>query len=209
MWCAVHVKDGDEIRTESFVEAFLPKELDARCIHLTRSRRKKYGGQWQTVQEKLLPGYVFIATDQPEAVHRELKKAPKPRLLFSDDSYVAILEAHEAALIEALTDENGEIPISKVRVADDGSIEFLSGPLLQVEDMVRKVNLHRREAELEAEFLGARQMLYLGIEIEQDQEQAGTKVNVAESRWNQEQMETKVNRAESKQNREQIEPHSR
>lgn len=193
MWCAVHVKDGDEIRTESFVEAFLPKELDARCIHLTRSRRKKYGGQWQTVQEKLLPGYVFIATDQPEAVHRELKKAPKPRLLFSDDSHVAILEAHEAALIEALSDESGEIGISKVRVLDDGSVRFLSGPLLQVENMVRKVNLHQRVAEVEAKFMGEQQMLYLGIEIEQDHEQA----------------ETKVSRAESKQNREQEEPHSR
>lgn len=169
MWCAVHVKDGDEIRTETFVKAILPKELDVRCIHLTRSRRKKYGGQWQTVQENLLPGYIFIATDQPEAVHRELKKATKPRLLFSDESHVAVLEANEAALIEALSDERGEIGISKVRVADDGSIEFLSGPLLQVESLVRKVNLHRREAEVEAKFMGERQMLYLGIEIEQEQ----------------------------------------
>ncbi len=172
MWCAVHVRDGDEIRTESFVKALLPRELDARCIHLTRRRRKKYGGQWQTVQEKLFPGYVFIATDQPEAVHRELKKTSQTRLLFSDDSCVAILEAQEAALIEALSDENGEIGISRVKVSDNGNIEFLSGPLLQVENMVRKVNLHQRVAEVETKFMGERQMLYLGIEIEQDREQA-------------------------------------
>lgn len=172
MWCAVHVKDGDESRTESFVKTLLPKELDARCIHLTRKRKKKYGGQWQTVQEKLLPGYVFIATDHPEAVHRELKRAPRPKLLFSDDGYVAILEANEAALIEALSDESGEIGISKVRVSDNGSIEFVSGPLLQVESLVRKVNLHQRIAEVETKLMGERQMLYLGIEIEQDREQA-------------------------------------
>lgn len=188
MWCAVHVKDGDEVRTETFVKAFLPKELGVRCIHLTRSRRKKYGGQWQTVQEKLLPGYIFIATEQPEAVHRELKKAPKPRLLFSDESHVAILEAQEAALIEALSDERGEIGISKVRVADDGSIEFLSGPILQVENLVRKVNLHRREAEVEAKFMGERQMLYLGIEIEQDQAEANE--NKLASSRNREQAKT-------------------
>ncbi len=174
MWCAVHVKDGDEIKTESIVKALLPEELDARCIQLTRRRRKKYGGQWRTVQEKLLPGYLFIVTDQPEAVHRELKKAPQPRLLFSDDSYVAVLEAQEAALIEALSDESGEIGISKVRVSDDGSVKFLSGPILQVENMVRKVNLHQRVAEVEAKFMGERRMLYLGIEIEQNREQAET-----------------------------------
>lgn len=166
MWCAVHVKDGSEARTEAFVAGLLPKGLDARCFHLTRSRKKKYGGQWQTVQEKLLPGYVFISTDQPEAVHRELKRAPKPRLLFSNDTHIAALEAGEVALMEALADGSGEIAISKVRVADDGSIEFLSGPLLQVRDMVRKVDLHQRVAKIEADFLGQRQVLYLGIEIE-------------------------------------------
>lgn len=170
MWCAVHVRDGDEIRTESFMEAFLPKELDAKCIHLTRRRRKKYGGQWRTVQEKILPGYVFIVTEQPEAVHRELKKIPNPKLLFSDDSHVAVLEAREAAFIEALSDEKGEIGISKVKVSNDGSIEFLSGPLVQAENMVRKVNLHQRVAEVEAGFMGERQILYLGIELEQDRD---------------------------------------
>ena len=43
MWCAVHVRDGDEARTESFVKGLLSGKLDARCFHLTRSRRKKYG----------------------------------------------------------------------------------------------------------------------------------------------------------------------
>ena len=44
MWCAVHVKDGNEAETEAFVSGLLPKEVNARCFHLTRSRRKKYGG---------------------------------------------------------------------------------------------------------------------------------------------------------------------
>lgn len=166
MWCAVHVKEGDEARTEAFVEGFLPKELDARCFHLTRSRRKKYGGQWRIVQEKLLPGYVFIATDKPERVHRELKKAPGPRLLFSDEEFVCTLKKEESELMEMLADGNGDIALSKVRVAEDGNIEFLSGPLVNAGNMVRKVNLHQRTAEIEADFLGQRQVLYLGIEIE-------------------------------------------
>ena len=166
MWCVVHVQDGDEARTESFVKGLLPGELDARCFHLTRSRRKKYGGQWQTVREKLLPGYLFIDTDKPEAVYRELEKASGPQLLFSNEASIAALEAKEAALMELLADESGEIAISKVRVSEDGNIEFLSGPLLQVENMVRKVNLHQRIAEVETNFLGKRRVLYLGIEIE-------------------------------------------
>ncbi len=164
MWYAVHVKDGDEARTESFVKGVLPKELYTRCFHLTRSRRKKYGGQWQTVREKLLPGYVFIATDQPEAVHRELKKLSEPRLL-GTDAGASTLEKKESDLMEQLADAEGEIGLSKVRVDDDGNVEFLSGPLRKVGDMVCKVDLHRRVAEVETDILGDR-VIYLGIEIE-------------------------------------------
>ncbi|MCI9143203.1 MAG: hypothetical protein HFH87_11380 [Lachnospiraceae bacterium] len=166
MWCAVHVRDGDEARAEALVKGILSGELEARCFHLTRSRRKKYRGQWQTVREKLLPGYLFIDTDKPEAVYRELEKTSGPQLLFSSAAFVTALETNETALMERLADESGEIAVSKVKVEEDGSVKFLSGPLLQVESMVRKVNLHQRVAEIETDFLGEKRVLYLGIEIE-------------------------------------------
>lgn len=171
MWCVVHVKDGEEMRAEEFVSGLLPKSLNARCFHLTRDRRKKYGGKWQTIHEKLFPGYVFISTDQPEKVHKKLKQAPKPRLLFSNDECVSTLKEHEVDFMERITGDGtscgiGEIAISKVKVTEAGSVECLSGPLLHVGSMVRKIDLHKRIAEVEADFMGQRQALYLGIEIE-------------------------------------------
>ncbi len=167
MWCAVHVGDGYEAKTESFVSGLLPASLNAHCFHLTRSRRKKYGGQWQTIREKLLPGYIFITTDRPEAVYRELKKVPEPKLLFSREDSVSVLEEQESDFMGKIADESGEIGISRVKVSDEGDIVFLSGPLLQVGELVRKVDLHKRIAKVETDFMGKRQTLYLGIEIEQ------------------------------------------
>ena len=168
MWCVVHVRDGEERNTEDFVAGLLPESLIVRCFHLIRSRRKKYEGRWQTVYEDLFPGYVFVDTDQPEKVYKELKKTPKPNLLFSDDEYVSTLEKHESDLMEKLVDRNGRIGISKVRVGIDGKIHYLSGPLLGMGNMVRRVNLHKRIAEIEAEIMGRKRILYLGIEIEAD-----------------------------------------
>ncbi len=168
MWCAVHVRDGEEARTEAFVTALLPKSLNARCFHLTRNRRKKYGGQWQTIQERLLPGDVFIIADKPEEIYRELKKVPQPRLLFSREDSISMLKAQEADFMDKIADESGEIGVSMVRVREDGAVTLLSGPLLQVEEKVRKVDLHKRIAEVEADFMGKRQVLYLGIEIERE-----------------------------------------
>ena len=169
MWCVVHVKDGGEEHTEDLVAGLLPDNLNARCFHLIRSRRKKYEGQWQTVQEDLFPGYVFIDTDQPDQVYKELKKTPRPRLLFSDEEYVSTLEKHESDLMERLADKSGRIGISRVKIEEDGKMCYLSGPLSHMGDMVRRVNLHKRIAEIETEIMGRKRVLFLGIDIEEDE----------------------------------------
>jgi len=166
MWCVVHVQDRNEKKTEDFVANLLPRNMNARCFHLTRSRKKKYEGQWQTVYEDLFPGYVFIDTDRPDKVYRELKKAPRPKLLFSNDEYISVLEPHESDFMGMIADRDGVIGISSVRVAGDGTVQYLSGPLVNVKGRVRRVNLHKRIAELEASLFGHEQILYLGIEIE-------------------------------------------
>ena len=168
MWCVVHVKDKGELRMEDFVSGLLPHNLNARCFHLIRNRRMKFRGEWHTVQEDLFPGYVFIDTDEPDRVYKELKKAPRPKLLFSDDDYVSTLERHESDLMERLTDRRGVIGISKVHIRSDGTLRYLSGPLSRMGFMVKKVNLHKRIAEIEAEFMGRKRVLYLGIDIEGD-----------------------------------------
>lgn len=170
MWCVIHVEDGEEKRTERFLEGFLGEKLCDSCFHLTRFRRKKYGGKWQTVQENLLPGYVFIATEEPEQIYKELERTPEHRLIGSDDAHVAVLESAEADFIERIAksgEKQGEIALSKIRILEDGRVELLSGPLCQVEDLVRKIDLHRRVAEVETEFLGEKKRMYLGIEFEE------------------------------------------
>lgn len=169
MWCVMHVGDGEENRAERFLEGFLGEKLCGGCFHLTRFRRKKYGGKWQTVEENLLPGYVFIATEEPEQTYKELEKTSKRRLLGSDDAYVSVLESAEADFIEKIAKDGkkqGEIVLSKIRVLEDGQVELLSGPLCLVEDMVRKIDLHKRIAEVETDFLGEKKRMYLGIEFE-------------------------------------------
>lgn len=168
MWCVVHVQDGGEGHIEDLVAGLLPDTIQVRCFHLIRGRRKKFEGQWQTVYENLFPGYVFIDTDEPDRVYQELKKAPKPKLLFSNEEYVSTLEKRESDLMERLADRNGRIGISKVKIDGEGRIDYVSGPLVGMGKMVRRVNLHKRIAEVEAEIMGRKRILYLGIEIVAD-----------------------------------------
>ena len=89
-------------------------------------------------------------------------ESTRPKLLFSDDDYVSTLERHESDLMERLTDRRGVIGISKVHIRSDGTLRYLSGPLSHMGFMVKKVNLHKRIAEIEAEFMGRKRVLYQG-----------------------------------------------
>ena len=190
MLCVMHVKDGNEERAEQLIGDLLEDDTVEECFHLTRLRRKKFGGEWRTITETLLPGYVFIATEKPERLYRELKKARgyaggaaesggrqdrvsenggKYRLLGSSEEYVAALESGETDFIEKIAGKGkrtGEIGLSFLKENEDGRVTVLSGPLLSVKERVRKIDFHRRIAEVETEFLGEARRVYLGVEFE-------------------------------------------
>ena len=42
---------------------------------------------------------------------------------------------------------------------------ILSGPLKSVEGQIKKINLHRRIAEVEVDFMNRKTVVYLGIEM--------------------------------------------
>lgn len=111
--------------------------------------------KWMEESEELLPGYVFIETNHPDTVYRELKKASK-YLLFSDERFVSVLTEDDRKFLEQITDKTGRIGLSVVRVkkiGDKKEIEYLSGPLAKVSDQISWIDLHRRFAKVDTGFL--------------------------------------------------------
>lgn len=172
MWCVLYGRDGEEEKTETFVKRVLPKQSYSRCVRLLQHKMMRHGGQWREVLFQILPGYVFIETDDPQTVYQALKRTHK-RLLFSDETCVSVLSEEEAALLDRIMDRDGEIRLSTVRVAgqeDDGSrrLEYLSGPLGNVTDRVTRVNLHKRIARIETGLAGERKWINLDFRFEDD-----------------------------------------
>lgn len=76
MYYVLQVAPGAEDKTETHIEAILPDDIYGHCFHPTRHMRKRFHGVWKDMHEKLLPGYVFITTDDIEAVFIRLKRVP-------------------------------------------------------------------------------------------------------------------------------------
>lgn len=66
---------------------------------------------------------------------------------------------------EQQVSKTSEIGLSKVVVCRDRQIRVVSGPLKNLEGQIKKINLHKRIAVVEAEFMGNRSVIHLGIDI--------------------------------------------
>lgn len=183
MYYVLQVAPGEEDKTEALIMVILCNSLYGECFHLTKHMRKKFHGRWMDMQEKLLPGYVFITTENVEELFLELKRVPMlTNILGRDGGDFSELSMSDAKWLEKIKEvgvrnikknkETGnineswyEVGLSQVRVYEGNEIKIVSGPLKGIEGMVRKVHLHKRIAEVEVEFMKRKTVIYLGIEM--------------------------------------------
>jgi transcriptional antiterminator NusG len=185
MWLVMQVVSGREGHTVLLMERILSREVLEKCFVPMRRMKKKYQGSWKEITEKLFPGYVFLISEQPQLLYDELKQIPVlTKLLGNCEEYFTPLSEDDVRLLKKLQDLKGEqegignrdwircgqqeapvAGLSKVIVGEEKTIKIISGPLKNLEGRIKKVNLHKRVAVVETEFMGNRSAIHLGIEI--------------------------------------------
>lgn len=185
MYYVLQVTSGTESKTEEHIISILPEELSYQCFHPIRHIRKKFHGRWTDIHEKLLPGYVFITTDNIMEVYQQLRKVPMlTKLLGREGGYFAelfpddvewlekMLEINKYAVLDShdtdrenVSSTEYEVGISRVSVEEGNEIRIISGPLKNMDGMIKKINLHKRRAEVEVDFMNRKTVVYLGIEL--------------------------------------------
>lgn len=179
MYYVIQVAPGKETDAELYITERVAEELYSSCFHPVRHVKKKFRGEWRDKHEKLLPGYVFINSENAERLHESLKGIPMmTKILGWHLEYITPLTDGETAWLEALVAVRqdgkitGEVPLSQIEISENDEVRILSGPLTDMAGMVRKINLHKRIAEVEVTFMGRRTVIHLGIEmIEKKEEQ--------------------------------------
>ena len=131
--------------------------------------KKKIRGEWKELREKLLPGYVFIVSDDIEELYLRLRYVPAfTKLLGKDGGQFFPLPEHEVEWLKKITgsaDSRMEAEISRVSVSEDDVVTILSGPLKDMEGYIKKIDLHRRIALVEVDFMNQKTVIHLGIEM--------------------------------------------
>lgn len=163
----IQVAPGAEARTEALVRARVDAGLYRCCFHPLRHVRKKFRGEWKDCHEKLIPGYVFVTSGCIEELYRELKRVPAlTKVLGHSEGEMFIpLAAGEAEWLEKLMADGTEVSLSQVEVSEGDIVTVLEGPLKDMEGHIKKINLHKRIAEVEVDFMGRKTVIHLGIEL--------------------------------------------
>lgn len=172
MYYVLQVAPGKETDTEAYITKRIAEELYSSCFHPVRCIRKKFHGEWMDRHEKLLPGYVFMNSQNAEELYLALKNIPMlTKFLGWNPEYVTALTERETEWLEALVSAGrdgrttGEVSLSRIELDEKDGVKILSGPLQNMEGMVKRINLHKRIAEVEVEFMGRMTVIHLGIEM--------------------------------------------
>ena len=76
MYYVLWVNTGNEEKALQAIHTLVPKNLYKECFYPMRRLRKKIRGKWTEYNDRLLPGYLFITSEDAEGLYLALHKIP-------------------------------------------------------------------------------------------------------------------------------------
>lgn len=164
MWYVIQTKTGQEEPMRQRVKKMLPDDAYEDCKILYYVKKKKYLGQWHEERERLLPGYMFLITDDPEPVSQALDRMTEFTKLLGTGSSFSPIRPEEEELLIRLTNGKDEIGMS-YGVIEKGILKVRSGVLSGMESRIKKIDRHKRKGFISMRLDDKEKLVGVGLEI--------------------------------------------
>ena len=166
MWYVIQTLAGEEELVKQMIEKHLPKDSYNECKILYYKRKKRYEGKWHEERACLLPGYLFLIADSPWPAWRALKRVTKFSRLVknNEENEIYPISPEEESFLNKLVGDNDEMEISYGMIEND-TVRIISGGLMGMEAVIRKIDRHKRIAYIEIQVFGEIKMVQVGLEI--------------------------------------------
>ncbi|RKJ05558.1 hypothetical protein D7X87_07695 [bacterium D16-54] len=172
LWYVLQTRTGEEGKLTELIHKMVPKELYEDCFviyqeQLWRRRQKNF-----VHVKRAFPGYVFITSNQPEALFFCLKKVPAmAKLMIDDECFFLFVEKEEADFLQKIMDENHVIVLSYLLTDGKGNILQVSGPLKACVSQIVACRYGKRHVLVRLKLLGKEKTILLGIVLKEDLDQ--------------------------------------
>lgn len=172
MWYVIQTKTGEEEELKQWLDARNKAAVFSRCFVPLYEDVRRHEGKSRISIRRLFPGYLFIDTEEPEAIVDFLRSIPKfTRMLGMDEEegeqvFVPV-EKEDQEFFDSLFDE-GVMRVSFVSQVKGKRIDKVTGPLAMYRNRITKLDFRHRYAVVEADMFGKHRRMKFGLWTDED-----------------------------------------
>lgn len=163
IWYILNCPERNESEIVSFCKEKIPKDILKDVFTLSFQQMKRYQGTWHTEQGNMVPHCVFFVTEHKEALEKQiLKEFPKSLGYYTER--LKSVKKEEQLLLQELCGKKLCMELSK-GVIQKGITHVTEGPLKGRENLIIKIDRHKRLAFLKSGLLPGVACIKTGLEI--------------------------------------------
>ncbi len=130
----------------------------------TYDRMRKFQGKWRVEKQLMFPGYIFLESDNEEALTEEWQQYKGVANLLQEKNAILHVQKKEELFLTSLCKEARHLGMSK-GVIRDGVTLITEGPLQGMEERICRIDRHKRLARLKPPEGSVSGSILAGLEI--------------------------------------------
>lgn len=162
---AIQISSWEEAKVEECIRRFVDEALVGEIFVPRFETMRRWKGEWHKRAERLAPGYLFVETHDAEKLALQLRRVPAFTKVLGNNEVFIPLNDEEVAWLNAFTGNGRRVIEMSEGIVEGSKVIVLRGPLRGHEAEIKRIDRHRRMAELEVSMLGRMKTIRLGLEI--------------------------------------------
>ncbi|XCP84021.1 transcription termination/antitermination NusG family protein [Roseburia hominis] len=165
MWYLLHCPPkSEEMVLQKYKESVDGKVLSNAFI-FTYDRMRRYLGDWHHEKNNLFPGYIFLESDEIQSI----QEARECYLRMTEEEWDAagslrVVLPEEQKFLKTFCGRQHHVAMSK-GVIRSGETLVTEGPLTGRENLITRIDRHKRTAFLKTPMLAGKGPVQVGLEI--------------------------------------------
>ena len=151
---AIQVASGQEAKVEELIRRFVDEALVGEIFVPRFESMRRWKGEWHKRTERLTPGYLYVETSDAEKLALQLRRVPTFTKVLGNNEVFIPLNDEEVAWLNAFTGGDRRVIEMSEGIVEGNKVIVLRGPLRGHEAEIKRIDRHRRMAELEVSMLG-------------------------------------------------------
>ncbi len=169
LWYAIQSYTGKEEQLTKMIRRVVPERYYGECFVPYFERLRCWRQQNQVHILRLFPGYLFISTDNIEAVFQCLKRVPAMSKILAAGAFeFTPLYDSEAEFLEGILDADHIVRLTYAATDGKGRVTYLSGPLEKCGGRIHDYKFRDRYAQVRLTIAGQEKTVRMGIILNDD-----------------------------------------